>query len=292
MNRYLLCILFLGISYGSCASPKENSDSDLEDRKYLFEVAQYLYRSYLDENHAQIIEEEGEVVFWVREESEPMDSDDESRFGTILLPQLNYSCSVKKADYSIPELGLEVRNESFKIINVSAFAQETEPDGFTSVTISADDIQEMAHRTRAEARFPEGELLMEMRKAARLEILQYVQERNEAGLPIHLGEIEHPDHLATKQQIAYMAPLSNVANDVWIYWETGEMLLHFSSDLDLEDPGLWGHEHLKVDLYDLEVQTVVSLQQVAGSNAYLTRDQVGRALFNCIVLGKKVVLAD
>ena len=41
---------------------------------------------------------------------------------------------------------------------------------------------------------------------------------------------------------------------------------------------------------DIDEQTVVSLDEVAGSNAYLTRDQVGRALFNCIVLGKRMIL--
>ena len=47
---------------------------------------------------------------------------------------------------------------------------------------------------------------------------------------------------------------------------------------------------MAVDLYDIDEQVVVSLDEVAGSNAYMTRDQVGRALFNCIVLGRRVVL--
>jgi hypothetical protein len=29
---------------------------------------------------------------------------------------------------------------------------------------------------------------------------------------------------------------------------------------------------------------------VAGSNTYMTRDQVGRTLFNCIILGRRVAL--
>jgi hypothetical protein len=47
---------------------------------------------------------------------------------------------------------------------------------------------------------------------------------------------------------------------------------------------------MAVKLYDIDEQVVVSLDEVAGSNAYMTRDQVGRVLFNCIVLGKRVVL--
>ena len=53
---------------------------------------------------------------------------------------------------------------------------------------------------------------------------------------------------------------------------------------------MWEHEDLAVKMYDLDEQVVVSLDEVAGSNAYLTRDQVGRALYNCVVLGKRLEL--
>jgi hypothetical protein len=36
---------------------------------------------------------------------------------------------------------------------------------------------------------------------------------------------------------------------------------------------------------------VVSLDEVAGSNAFMTRDQAGRILFNCMVLGRRLELA-
>ena len=39
---------------------------------------------------------------------------------------------------------------------------------------------------------------------------------------------------------------------------------------------------------DVRTQTVVSLDEAAGSNEFLTRDQVGRALFNCVVLGRRI----
>jgi hypothetical protein len=50
---------------------------------------------------------------------------------------------------------------------------------------------------------------------------------------------------------------------------------------------LWLRSKLNVKIYDIDKQVVVSLQEVPGSNAYLTRDQVGRALYNCIILGRK-----
>ena len=47
-----------------------------------------------------------------------------------------------------------------------------------------------------------------------------------------------------------------------------------------------------MDLYDIDEQVVVSLDEVAGSNAYLTRDHVGRILFNCMVHGETIVNDD
>ena len=98
------------------------------------------------------------------------------------------------------------------------------------------------------------------------------------------------DELKQQDQIVHLAPLSDVANEAWIFWETGRLLIRFSSDIDLEHPALWEHDQLAVELFNIDEQTVVSLDEVAGSNAYMTRDQVGRILFNCIVLGKRLTL--
>ncbi len=67
-------------------------------------------------------------------------------------------------------------------------------------------------------------------------------------------------------------------------------MLKFASDIDLSNPIVWDHDEMSVKPYDIDTQVVVSMNEVAGSNAYMTRDQIGRALYNCIVLGKRVVL--
>ena len=59
-------------------------------------------------------------------------------------------------------------------------------------------------------------------------------------------------------------------------------------DLDIEHPSMWKHHTLHTDVFDLDTQVVVSLNEVPGSNAYLTRDEAGRILYNCIVRGKSV----
>jgi hypothetical protein len=45
-----------------------------------------------------------------------------------------------------------------------------------------------------------------------------------------------------------------------------------------------------VHVYDPYSQMVISLEEAAGSNRFMTRNQIGRALYNCIVLGKRVAV--
>ena len=45
-------------------------------------------------------------------------------------------------------------------------------------------------------------------------------------------------------------------------------------------------------LRDVLNQTVVSHDEAPGSNAFLTRDQVGRALYNCVILGRRIEVTN
>jgi len=65
-------------------------------------------------------------------------------------------------------------------------------------------------------------------------------------------------------------------------------LLYFASDIDLSNPAVWQHETLLARLFDVDQQVVVSPAEAPGSNRFLTRYQVSRALFNCVVLGQRV----
>ena len=197
--------------------------------------------------------------------------------------------SVKKADYEVPELDLKVKNDRFKIINVARGMCPETADGYTVVKTSYEEMKDYGNKTRLLVRFPEGEFLLRLRRTAHEEIREYLQGREKEGLPFRAGTFEE---LEKMDQVVHLSPLSEVANEIWIFWETGRMLIRFASDTDLENPDIWEHEELGIDLYNIDEQTVVSLDEVAGSNAYMTRDQVGRALFNCVVLGKRLVLTE
>lgn len=246
------------------------------DRAYYYEVVRHLFRWYWDEAEAQSMVETGDLVLQVRELHPELDPGDRSRLIQMVFPAFGITVTAKKADYAVEELDLTVKNDTFKIVNVARGAMPPSLDDYTRVTIDYQGIKEYVFRTRNRVRFPEGELFLRMRLAARGRLTRYLEGR---GM-----------ELPKERQRIYLSPLSPVANEVWVFWEDGRMLMRFSSDIDLEQATLWEHDELSVKIFNVEEQTVVSLHEVAGSNAYLTRDQVGRALFNCVILGRRLDL--
>ncbi len=266
--------LALAAALLTAALPAEAASPELQQRPFLYHITQHLYRWYLDESDAQKIVEKGKITFHVRELELALDEGDRSRIGQIAIPVLGIEVKVKLADYDIPELGITVKNERFKIIDVARVERQSH-DGFDAVESGYKEMIDYLFKTRNEAVFPEGVLLESMRTAARRAAQQE-------------GQTVPDVEAKPGATVVHFAPLSPVANEAWVFWEAGRKLIRFASDIDLSNPAVWQHEELAVKLYDIDEQVVVSLSEVAGSNAYMTRDQVGRALYNCIVLGRRV----
>jgi hypothetical protein len=137
------------------------------------------------------------------------------------------------------------------------------------------EMRDYLFRTRNQHDFPDPELVERLREALR-------KEAAKEGL------------LATNapatEQVVHLAPLSPVANETWVFWEAGRKLLYFASDIDLANPEVWRHEVLAAHIFDIDQQVVVSHEEAPGSNRFLTRYQVSRALFNCIVFGQRITV--
>ena len=270
-------LLCLGQDKPATSESQTTIPAELLDRSYLYEVARHLYRWYLDERDLDPLAGCREFIFWVRVWHPVLDEGDHSQFAEVLLPQLGIGAKVKRADYAIPELATAVRSDTFKIVGVARVAIPSQPSlDYKVIKVAYADMREYLFRTRGDARFPEGELLMRLRRTTRNELLKDIQ--------------RHSKRPSVGTQVVHLAPLSPVANETWVFWETGRLLIRFASDIDLANAVVWEHEELAIRLFDVDEQVVVSLDEVAGSNAYLTRDQVGRALFNCIVLGQRIEL--
>ena len=274
-----LLLFFLLVTSSVSAGPPPASSvyQELLEKPYLYEVVRHLYRWYMDEADVFRATRSKEFTFWVRGLHPKLDPGDRSRLGEIILPELGISVKVKKADYTIEELDLGVKTDTFKITNVSRISVPEKPSaGAAKVVVDYQEMRDYLFRTRSQVEFPEDELLMRLRLTVRKQILKDIREQGE--------------EIPTGDQVVHFSPISPVANELWVFWETGRLLIRFASDLDLVNPVVWQFEDLAISLYDIDEQVVVSLDEVAGSNAYLTRDQVGRALFNCIILGRRLVL--
>ena len=242
---------------------------------FLYEITRHLYRWYMDESDVEKQAGELDFPFWVRRADAPLDPGDRSATATILLPRMGIEVKVKKADYAIEELGLAVKSKGFRIVNVSREPLPAEPPpGAAIVKMDYAQMREELFRKRTEARFPDEA----MQKRLRVAVRNYY----------HLD----PADTRPREQVIHVAPLSPVANELWVFLETRKILVRFASDIDLENPEMWKHQTLAIRTYDILKQTVVSLNEAAGSNEFLTRDQVGRALFNCLVLGKRLSRAE
>jgi hypothetical protein len=208
------------------------------------------------------------LEFRVRALRKELDEGDRSRFVEITLPRFRIVVTLKKTDYAIPEMGVAVKSRGFRITNVGRGNVPAQAPAGTAVH-RADyrKMRDYLFRTRNEKTFPSERLSKRIGDAIRSHL---------EGRRASSGE-----------HVIYVAPLSPVANEVWAYWETERRLLRVASDVDLENEAVWEHEALAVRLFDVDQQVVVSLSEVPGSNAYLTRDQVGRALYNCVILGQK-----
>ena len=242
---------------------------------FLYEITRHLYRWYMDESDVEKQAGEKDFPFWVRRADAPLDPGDRSATATILLPRMGIEVKVKKADYAIEELGLAVKSKGFRIVNVARVpVPAAPPPGAAVVPVAYAAMKDYLFRTRTQAEFPDEAMFERLRVALR-EHLGLDPGKREAG-----------------EQVVHVAPLSPVANELWVFNENHKLLIRFSSDVDLENPETWAHQVLGVRTYDVLTQTVVSLDEAAGSNAFLTRDQIGRALFNCVVLGRRIAVVN
>jgi hypothetical protein len=241
----------------------------------LYEVTRHVYRWHLDEGEVDRVTQAKQFVFWVHPLHPQLDAGDHSTLAEIFMPQLGLRVTVKKADYRIDELQTAVKSQTFKIIKVERVTIPSAiPADCAMVAVNMPEMIDYLFRTRSQHDFPDAALTDRMREAVRQELLRDGVTNN----------------AATSEQIVHFSPLSPVANEIWVYWETGCKLLHFASDIDLANPAVWQQESLLVKVFDLDQQVVLSHEEAPGSNRFLTRHQVGRVLFNCLVLGQRVVV--
>lgn len=254
-------------------------EAKLPDQKTIEEVVRYLYRWYWDEAEVAVFVKTNKVEFEVRTKKVDLDTGDNSQFAEVRIPQTSTFVLMKSADYTIEETGERIKSEGFRILAVGRYDAEAKAiDADKTYTQTFDELKKNARAALKTLTYPEGKLLESLREAARDEVT-----KNETILK-NLKNPEGP-------HIIHVSPFSPVANELWLYWENGRCLIHFSSDRDLSQESVWRQKRVDVRVIYLKEQLVVSHLEKPGSNAFMTRDQAARAIFNCTVLGKKIELA-
>jgi len=247
---------------------------ELLDKSNVYEVIAHLYRWHLDEIDVYKSTRSGNKTVWVREVHPVLDKDDKSAYAEMFLPVIDVKVLLKKADYTVPEIGLKVKSDHFVVTRINRSAEPHHLSrNFIPVKLDGKELRDYLFDRRGTVIFPDDELVDRLRDSVRDEIIAHFKDKGRAAPK---GDL-----------IVHFSPLSPVANEVWAFWEYGRVLIRFSADMSLSDKSAWEHEKLMTNLYDIDDQVVVSMQEVPGSNAYMTRDQVGRALYNCIILGRR-----
>lgn len=251
---------------------------EVQAKPFLYDLSRHLYRWYLDEIDLERVEENQSLVFLLRVRDVKLDPGDHSQYVEVIIPALKLDVTLKKADYRIDELNLAVRSRGFKITNVTRYGKDFEtPGDCTSIPLNVKETKDYLFKTRHQATFPSPELYDRIRKAFRKEFNDLLQKRTVA-------------EKGQEGRIIFVAPLSPVANEFWAFLEPDKLLVRGSSDIDLNNPTVWEHDALSFKVYDVLNQMVVSLDETAGDNSFMTRDQIGRALYNCIVLGERIIV--
>ena len=118
-----------------------------------------------------------------------------------------------------------------------------EPD-YTKVRYSRAEALEYLYETRNERNYPDPELRLRVNAALRERIGTEMPEGIEGN------------------QLVYLAPLSQVSNECWVFWENARKIIRFSSDADLEDPEFWVSTNVGIEIYDLDHDIVISLEKM------------------------------
>lgn len=278
MNRLLRSVWCLLV--GLCVVPfvpAADPASELSD--FERELLRYIYRWHFDAS--ELVQSAGDLAaieIWHRALPIETDPGDDSRFWEYVIPLADVQVIAKQADYSIEHSDQRVRNASPRVIEVSyRGAEGLDRADFAVASYDFADTIALLNTDRHRTVFPDRPLLHAIARQAGAALL-----RRGTISSLQL-EGEHT---------IYIAPLSPVVNEVWLFWTNFNCLLRFSSDADLNQAMNWNQMLQSAEVFDLPDSVIVVPGEVGPSNAYITKDFAGRVLFNCVILGERLVYTE
>lgn len=246
------------------------------DQTYGYELVRYLYRWHMDDAVlAETLKKTDTIDLHYRYLEPTRDAGDVSEYLEIVFPLTKLVVLMKRSEYTIEKLDVELKDPYFKVQSAQHYRNlEWDASRYECLSYDYDEMMAYLFRTRNDQQFPDEATLNRLRNEAR----RVFQAEGH-----HVGRVGAEDAV----QIAYVAPISIVSNDLWFYWVNGRKFICFSADLHHSHPRFWEFANLNVEIIDADEQIVVSPME-KESHGYFTKDYVGRILFNCIIHGKQV----
>jgi len=239
-----------------------------------------LYRWYFTESDIKKCIEEKNIDLYVDSVNKKLDHNDKSLFLEIYIPSVDTLINMKKADYFIPEQNIQVKNSDYRILSCARIPKEhMNLSSYNKITFKTEDLISFLRKTQHDTIFPENKILNKITKKIKKQI-SVIKEKDNYSLK---DETEN---------IIYIAPISSVKNEIWIYWLDAKILIHCTADMDIEHEHVWTNEKMYFELYDAYNNTVLSLTESPASNALFNIQQISRIIYNCLVLGKQVRITN
>lgn len=274
--KFSLLLLVAVLSAGAIRSPAQptttvhNPDHPAETRENLLEVIHHLYLWYYDQSFFPPGEELIELEVYFRTVERPLDAGDESEFGELFFPAIQMLVELKRSNYHIEEIDHAVRDEFFKIRRVQRAATAPVPlDEYRTTVVNRDELREW-FSTKCHAAPPLADAL---RQRLRDTLLKHQFDQQWDDASVH---------------IFYVSPLSPVSNDIWVLHENTNQLLQFSADMDVRHHRTWDKLNLRLKFHQLDPNLVLTPDRERTEANELNKDFIGRALFNCVVLGNRI----
>ena len=269
MKKILTAFLFV-IVFNVAA---ESNYVQPDKAEYLRGALHYIYYWFLDSEHFFEQDQDKDLEIFVKKVEYSKDKDNNSERYILIIPDLDFGVDLVKANYRIGELGLQITNSSFKIVAVYPNIREVSTnEGFTVRYLKENRVFSELLKNRNKKSHPSEEITKKITES--LEKIIDIESKASSDIPNNF----------------YVSPLSEFSNDIWIFWETQKKLVRFSSATDFTNDGYWQLLPLFTKIYDLDTDVVTSLEEVRGSNAYITKTWAGRIMYNCVVDGIKVVV--
>ena len=112
------CMSASNPSRNRAVSESEAALGPLLQKQFVLDVVQHVYRWHFDQSYILESGKPDILEVWARPLHPRLDAGDRSEFAELWIPAVNLRVELKRSDYNVPEMNLEIVDRSFKVKRV------------------------------------------------------------------------------------------------------------------------------------------------------------------------------